>query len=152
MTTLCRRIVLGILGIITLSGPAVLAAEAPSAAQHRLHRGGRPGLWRPGLLWPEEDQDAERRCASGRGDALHAALFRQSGVCAVAVRAHDRQAYRPCHRSHQPEYAAGRAVSPAARYRHAGQASPGPWLRHRGVRQVGAGRTGLDRRRFCGTP
>ena len=57
------------------------------AAKHHLHPRRRLGAGRPGLLWRQEDSDAEHRSTGGRGDAVYAVLCGVAGVLAVAVRA-----------------------------------------------------------------
>src|SRR5687767_2022474 len=64
--------------------------RSSTEAECDLHPGGRPGLWRFGLLWPEADQDAAYRPAGERRVAIYGFLRRLHGLRPVAVRADDR--------------------------------------------------------------
>ena len=148
MTTLCRRIVLGILGIITLSGPALLAAEAPG---HPTSSSSSPTTWAT-ATWAATARRRSRRrtsialAAEGMRFTQH---YSGSPVCApsrcvLMTGKHT----GPRHRPHQPRHAAGRAVS---RCRPAPSRSPGS-LKARGYATGAFGKWGLGGPGSTGMP
>ncbi len=70
--------------------------------QHHFPALRRPGLWRRRLLRSEKVSHAPYRPAGCRRNAADGALFRQRRLCAVAVRAHDRQTFRSWVHSLEP--------------------------------------------------
>ena len=122
-------------------GRARVGRRARAPTQRRLHPGRRPRLRGHRRVRPGPDPNAPPGPDGARGDAVHAVLRRQSRVRAFAQRADD----RPAHRAHvhPREQGASRGTGAAAGPHHdRGRRAPEAGLRHRHLRQVGAGRTG----------
>jgi hypothetical protein len=107
-----------------LRGGALLAAQASLSAQrqrppnNRLDPGGRPGLCRSGMVWPENDSHSQHRPHGRRRHALHQHLFGLYGLRPIPQRPDD---WLPCG-THHGAIEPGRRLDTADR-RHCG-ASP----------------------------
>jgi hypothetical protein len=110
-------------------------AGRPGEAQYRPHHGGRPRLRSSGILRAGPHPHAEHRSPRGGGRAVHPVLRRLDGLRSFAQRAHDREAYGP---DLGPGEHRGNPAPPGGR--HPRRSAAGRRVRHRDLRQVGAGR------------